>query len=316
MVAVDTRLYEAFAILSEERHFSHAADVLGVSQPIVSQRIKKLEAELGVSLIIRSARPVALTRAGEAVLPFAKQLLEAERHSKRVSKFDPGSPIGTVRVGYAGASVNHLLPRMVGATRAVAPGIDLKLNPMVYAGRTQSLVLNGEFDLAFSRHPLTHPELTDRIVEYERIMVAVPTSHPLAKKDDVDIPELIEEPWIMFPAQRGSALRDAGLRLAQSYGFTPRVTQEGPDSYAILSMVAAGLGVTVTLSSVAHIQVPRVKFLELAGTPRYLVATLVHWPNPSPATQVVLDAFAREWPTPEQPHGELLAFEPKSSPFQ
>jgi DNA-binding transcriptional LysR family regulator len=313
---MDTRLYEAFVVLSEERHFSHAADRLGVSQPIVSQRIKKLEAELGISLIIRSARPVALTRGGESVLPFAKQLLEAQYHSKRVSKFDPDSPIGTVRIGYAGASVNHLLPKMVGATRRIAPGIDLKLHPMVYAGRTQGLVLNGEFDLAFSRLPLTHPELTERIVEYERVIVAVPESHPLAAHDEVDISDLKDEPWILFPAQRGSALRDTGIRLAQSYGFTPRIAQEGPDSYAILSMVAAGLGVTITLSSVAHIQVSGVKFIELSGEPRYLVATLVNWPNPSPAAQIVLDAFEKHWPTPEQPDGRILAFDPKTSPFR
>lgn len=309
---MDTKLFEAFVVLSEERHFSHAADRLGISQPIVSQRIKKLESELGTTLFIRSARPIALTRAGESVLPFARQLLDAERHSKSVSQFDPHSPIGTVRIGYAGASVNHLIPRMVSATRKVAPGIDLKLNPMVYAGRTQALVLSGEFDLGFSRLPLTHPELTHRIVEYERLMVAVPANHPLANLDSVD-PELLKtESWIMFPAQRGSALRDAGMRITQAYGYTPQVTQEGPDSYSILSMVAAGLGITISLSSVAHIQLPGVKFVALSGTPKYLAATLVHWPNPSPATQTVLEAFDREWPTPKKPAGEIFSFNPQA----
>lgn len=313
---MDTKLFEAFVALAEERHFSHAADRLDISQPIISQRIKKLEAELGISLILRTARPVSLTRAGESVLPFARKILEAEFHSKRVSKFDPGSPIGTVKIGYAGASVNHLLPKMVGAARRIAPGIDLKLNPMVYAGKTQRMVLNGDFDIAFSRLPLTYPELQERIVEYERLIAAVPESHPLAQRKLIDIQELKDEPWILFPPQRGSALRDAGMRLAQNNGFTPNVTQEGPDSYAILSMVAAGLGITITLSSVAHIRVPGVKYIELAGKPQFLVATIVHWPNPSPATKLVLDAFARDWPSPERPDGHILAHNPTSSPFK
>ncbi|PAT06087.1 LysR family transcriptional regulator [Corynebacterium hadale] len=302
---MDTKLLRAFVMLSQERHFSRAADQLDIAQPVLSQQIKRLEEELGSPLFYREVRPIQMTPAGEVVLPFAVQILETEKLVRRAAVARDGSTLGTVSVGYAGASVNPLLPRMVAAVDRCAPGINLDLKPMVYAGKTQSLVRSGELDLAFSRRPLIEPGLDERVVEYEELIFAVPEKHPCAHYNEVKIVEFKDDPWIAFPASKGSAVREAGIRLAQQSGYTPRVVQEGPDSYAILGMVASGIGVTLTVSSVTHICPPGVKFVPIAGGSQYLVATLVFPRHPSAATRLVMDAFNEEFPTPPRPLGDV-----------
>lgn len=302
---MDTKLLKTFVVLSQERHFSRTADQLDIAQPVVSQQIKRLENELGSPLFHREVRPIQLTSAGEAVLPFAVQILESEKLVRRAANAGHNSALGTVSVGYAGASVNPLLPRMVAAVDNRAPGIELKLKPMVYAGKTQALVRSGELDLAFSRRPLLEPGLEERVVEYEKLIFAVPEDHPCASRDEVEVSEFRDDPWITFPASKGSAVHEAGMRLAQQSGYTPRIIQEGPDSYSILGMVATGMGVTLTVSSVAHIRPTGVRFVSIAGRSQFLVATLVYPRFPSAATKLVMDAFNEEFPTPPRPVGEV-----------
>jgi DNA-binding transcriptional LysR family regulator len=118
--------------------------------------------------------------------------------------------------------------------------------------------------------------------------------------------DLAAEPWVMFPAQAGSSVREMGMRLSAGAGFTPRVAQEAPDSYTILGLVAAGVGVTLTVSSVAHVGTPGLRLLPLAGPTRYLTATLVFPRKPTRATRAVLDVLADLHPVPERPVGEIL----------
>ncbi|MBM4481301.1 hypothetical protein GS444_20425 [Rhodococcus hoagii] len=172
---------------------------------------------------------------------------------------------------------------------------------MVYAGAVPSRLESGEVDLAFSRRPISRPGLVERIFEYERILVGLPSDHPLADQESVGMEQLRHEPWVMFPGTRGSSVREMGLRLATEAGYQPRIAQEAPDSYTILGLVAAGVGVTLTVSSVSHVATPGLRLVPLDGPARYLTATLVHRQNPSPATQAVLDVIAQSNPSLTDP---------------
>ncbi|WP_026818995.1 LysR family transcriptional regulator [Arthrobacter castelli] len=303
---MDLKLLQAFVMLADELHFTRAAERLGVAQPVISQWIRKLERECDVALVERTTRAVKLTAAGAAALPHARQMVEASRLMGRAIQQEDTPVLGSVTLGYAGASSRPWLPGIARAVRWEAPGVDLQLKSMVYASSAPSLLMAGDLHVAFSRRPLTYTGLDDRVFEYERVLVGVSTDHRLAEHQEIDIRELIDEPWVMFPGQQGSTVRDLGLRLATQAGFVPKVVQEAPDSYTILGLVAAGVGVTMTVSSVAHVDTPGLKLAPLAGPPRYLAATLLHRRKPSRATQAVLDVLAELHPTPTRPSGIVL----------
>lgn len=274
-----------------------------MAQPLMSQWIRRFEQELGQSVLERTTRAVRLTPAGEAALPHARQALESARLMARTAELEGAPVLGSVTVGYAGASSRPWLPAIARAVRRDAPGVDLQLRSMVYAGAAPSLVLAGDLDIAFGRRPQTYAGVADRIFEYERVLVGLPSDHRLAGQDEIEIDELRHLPWVTFPARQGSSVRDMGVRLAGRAGFTPRVVQEAPDSYTILGLVAAGVGITLTISSVAHVETPGLALVPLAGPPRYLVVTVLHRRNPGAATAAVLEVLAALHPEPPRPEG-------------
>lgn len=299
---------QAFAVLAEELHFGRAAERLSVAQPQLSVWIRHLEQDLGVALFDRSSRTLRLTEAGQAVREPVLRTLESARLIDRAALLGAAGVVGQVAVGYAGASSRAVVPPLARAVRKAEPGIELKLVSMVYAGSAPAQVAAGVLDIGFSRLPVRSTEVNTRIFAYERLLAALPEDHPLAVRETVDLKDLANEPFVSFPATHGATLRDATLRLALEAGFPPRVMQEAPDSYAILGLVAAGVGVTLTLSSVSHINHPGLAYRELKGAPTYLAAVVV-WPkhNVSRAAHAVLGLMEEIFPTPDRPPGRILA---------
>ncbi|MGQ1840277.1 LysR family transcriptional regulator [Kocuria turfanensis] len=289
---METRHLRAFVAVAEELHFSRAADRLGVSQPQLSQQIRRLERELGVKLFDRSTRSVRLTDQGAAALEPARRLLgdaDAVRHAALVGCSEV---VGKVTIGYAGASSRELLPRLARAVRSAHPGIELALQSLVYGGTAPAQVAAGNVDIGFSRLPVRRTDVHYRVVGYERVMVALPADHPLADEESVRIEDLADEPFVTFPATQGSTVRDAMTRITSDHGFTPRILQEAPDSYTILGLVAAGIGVTLTVSSVQHIVTPGLVYRDLAGPPLHLAVVIVWRKNEnSAAVRAVLEVM-------------------------
>lgn len=296
----------AFVALAEELHFTRAAERLEMSQPRFSQLIRRMEAEVGTLLVERTTRKVALTTAGQAVLPHARRALQEMKLIQRSARGHIGDVRGTVRLGYAGASSRPWLPVITRAVRDETPGVDLQLQSMVYGARGPGRVVSGDLDITFSRRPLTHHGLLDRVFEYEEILVGVPTDHRLAGSGTVDLAELRDDPWIMFPGASGSNVRDIGMRLTAEAGFVPNVVQEAPDSYTILGLVAAGVGVTLTVSSVRHVRTPGMVFLPLSGDRYFTAATIVWSARANRATFAVLDAISKISPVPRRPRGKVI----------
>lgn len=304
---MDLKYLRAFAVLAEELHFGRAAERLAVAQPQLSVWIRRLEQDLGVVLFDRTSRTVRLTDAGHAVYGPIMKTLESASLIERAATLGSSAVVGPVVVGYAGASSRDVIPPLAKAVRAAEPGIELKLKSLVYGGLAPAEVSTGAIDIGFSRLPIRDKGVRARVFAYERILVALPEDHPLASAKSVALKDLANEPFVAFPATIGSNLRDATARLALEAGFSPRVMQEAPDSYAILSLVAAGVGVTLTLSSVRHINPPCLVYRDLAGPPTHLaVAVVWRTQGVGRAAQAVLDIFEQIMPTPAEPPGRIL----------
>lgn len=248
-----------------------------------------------------------LTESGYAVREPILQTLAGARLIRRSAVLGSSRIVGQVNIGYAGASSREVLPPLARAVRLAEPGIELKLTSLVYGGSAPTQVAAGVLDIAFSRLPVRNEHVNVRVFAYERLLAVLPSDHPLASQGELDVRDLADEPFVTFPATQGSTVRDASFRLALESGFVPQVVQEAPDSYAILSMVAAGAGVTLTLSSVSHIDRPGLVYRQLSGTPTYLATVIVsarH--NLSRAAGAVIGIMEDIFPTPEPPAGRVL----------
>ncbi|WP_326666230.1 LysR family transcriptional regulator [Streptomyces sp. NBC_00385] len=289
----------AFVAVAEELHFGRAAKRLQMAQPPLSQQIRQLEKELGVQLFERNTRSVRLTSAGESFLQPVRTVIEDLDTAVRAAKAAGRGEYGRVSIGFAGASSHETLPRLTRAVRAAHPAIELVMTGQTYANVALARVADGSLDLGFVRLPVTQPGVTFRVIDEEELVCALPSDHPLAARESVPLEVLAGEPFVSFPANTGSTVRDAMVGACEAAGFNPRVVQEAPDSYTILALVAAGVGVTLTVTSVQHIQQSGLVYRPLAGPPIRRQAALA-WraDNPSAALRAVLAVAEDALPTP------------------
>jgi DNA-binding transcriptional LysR family regulator len=286
---MEFRHVRAFIAVAEELHFGRAAERLHIAQPPLSQQIRQLEKSLGVQLFERSTRSVRLTSAGEALLGHARRIVDDVSEAERAAQSGGRGEYGRVSIGFAGASSRFHLPSLARAVRASFPNIELVMIGQTYANAALARIADRSLDLGFVRLPFQVPELDYRPIEEEALVVALPEDHPLALQAAVSIEALAGEPFVSFPRDAGSTLRTITQRFCMSYGFSPRIVQEAPDSYTIHSLVAAGVGVTIALSSTVHIQQPGVRYLPLMeGSPRFQAALAWRRDNTSPALRSVL----------------------------
>jgi DNA-binding transcriptional LysR family regulator len=251
-----------FLAVAEELHFARAAERLHLSQPPVTRAIQQLERSLGVALFDRTTRTVRLTAAGEALVPPARELLEvADRAAAVVASVGQGE-FGRVRIAFAGASTHVIVGLLAREVRRRYPGIDIELSSQNYAQPAMARVLRGEMDIALGRWDFLPATIDSRLVARERLVLAVPIGHRLAGETSVRIADVAEEPFIALTSEASSVLNDRLVRLSHTAGFDAEIVQIAPDSWTAIALVAAEIGVSLTLSTVAeNTLTPRIAFV-------------------------------------------------------
>jgi DNA-binding transcriptional LysR family regulator len=231
---IELRLLRSFVVVAEELHFGHAAARLYISQPALSQQIKSLEEQVGMPLFVRGPRGVQLTPAGEALLDDARAVLVGES----VEQLRRGAS-GTLKVGVPPGLPANLLPEVLAPLRAAEH--DAKVAVRELATPEQVVALNeGSLDLGLVREPVDDPGLSRRTLLVELLGVSVPSSHPLAARESV---ELQGESFICFPRQWAPSLHDTLVRTMQDAGVT--ATYEPAEHLSTTqNMVAAGVALT------------------------------------------------------------------------
>jgi DNA-binding transcriptional LysR family regulator len=237
-----------FVAVAETRHFTQAAERMRVAQPSLSKQIKALEDELGARLFSRARGNVALTPAGEALLPLARRMLaDAETARQEVAEL-AGLRRGRVRLGATPSLCAGLLADALARFHRDYPGIRLH----VEEGGSRDLVralARGQIDLSLIIMPLQHddPSLVTEEILHENLVVVSP-SHEQSRRPYMRIEELRGRAMVMF--RRGYDLREATLSACRQAGFEPRFAVEGGEMDAVLRFVEAGLGVAVVPSMV------------------------------------------------------------------
>ena len=207
---MNIRDLEYFAAVAELRHFRRAAERCFVSQPTLSGQLKKLEAELGVSLFERNAKGARLTQAGEDMLPFALGILEQARGLSDAAQALKVPGAGPMKIGIIPTLAPYLMPSVVPWTRKLHP----KLNLFLSALQTRDLlkaISEGQIEAGFLALPVLQAGLETQELFTERFCLAVPSGHALARKTALKAEDLRGQ--TLYLLEEGHCLKDQALEV-------------------------------------------------------------------------------------------------------
>jgi LysR family hydrogen peroxide-inducible transcriptional activator len=238
---MNLRDLEYLVTLADTRHFGRAAERCHVSQPTLSTQLRKLEEYLGVALVERQPRRVALTAAGEAIVERARHLLRDADDIRSLARASQDPLSGSLKIGLIPTLGPYLLPRVAPKIAKALP----KLSLLLHEYQTAPLVertLAGELDLAILALPADTKGLVTRSMFAESFLVAMPERHRLAARKRVRAADLEGEKLLLL--EEGHCLRDQALEVCAHAGSEEQDFR-ATSLETLRQMVAAGLGLTL-----------------------------------------------------------------------
>jgi DNA-binding transcriptional LysR family regulator len=278
MIEFEFRQLRHFIAVADELHFGRAAARTRIVQPALTQSIQKLEACLGVRLLDRHSRKVALTAAGAVFLREAKALTAQATLARNLAlRAAKQSTSTVVRLGFVASSQHWLIPEAVLRFSAERPGVKLDLHDGTPASITAQL-LEGALDVGVFYLPygdLSARSIAARTLTRPRPFIAVPRNSALARKAKLTLADLADQPFVLFPADADPHLHRSFMSACAAAGFTPKIVHETPLVHTLLHLVAKGIGVTPVNELTRHTPVGEVAFVPLVGAPSSLNRELV-----------------------------------------
>jgi len=247
-MAVALQQLTYFVTVAEHGNLTRAAAALYLAQPSLSTQLKRLEQELGTPLFERVPRGVALTPAGEALLPMARQALADVEQLRRTANELTSPEGGTLRVGATPSLSSVLLPAALTAFHAHHGRVALEF---VEAGSEDLIerLERDELDLALVILPVPHGGVETVPVAEEDLVVVVGPDHPLASRSRIGITELDGVPFVV--PRPGYTIRTTLFAACRYAGFEPIVACDGGELSGVIALVARGLGAAMIPSIVA-----------------------------------------------------------------
>jgi DNA-binding transcriptional LysR family regulator len=249
---MELRHLRYFVAVAEELNFSRAAGRMYLSQPALSQQVRKLELELGVSLFSRTKNHVELTEAGRVLLEGARRVLVLVEQTAREAREVGGAEISHLRVGFPEYANHTPVADALQTFRRRYPYVELEEHETLTLQETLLQIdklHRGTLDIGF----MLKPE-EDDLVEIEHVLnielvAALPEGHPLADRDAISMKDLAYERLILFSRNFHPRSYDYVVACCREAGFKPKVVQrKEPQLYSgatTYRMVASGIGVGI-----------------------------------------------------------------------
>jgi len=282
---MELRHLRSFLVAAELEHFGRAAARLHIVQPALSKQMRELETEVGVAFFQRLPRGVRLTPAGREFRDHAAAILRRVDEAVAGSRAVHTGEKGTLLIGHVDTAVYApILPRLIDRFRRAHPGIRVELRQHTSLQQAE-LLRRGEIDLAFVYHPPERlPALAGRPVLTDTVVLAVPAGHRLARRRRVSLAETKAERFVWIPRDLSPAYYAMILKACRAHGFIPDIVQEGGSDSAILSLVAAGTGLSFALASTRQRRPAGVTFVPLSDPlPRLTLSACWRRDSPNPA---------------------------------
>lgn len=230
--------YIALQKIVEVGSFSKAAELLGYTQPALSQMIASLERELNIKLLYRSSHRVCLTVEGERIFPALQKAVAQYLSMQEIIKEIQGLETGVIRIGTLSSVSCHWLPQLIGGFQKQYPNVAFVL----HQGDNNSIpewVRMGEVDFGFVNMSVYNGKAA--FLKEGEYRAVLPVQNPLSGQEYVTLSQLAEYPFLVIEEGRFSRPMEAFRELS----LQPKVRLRVHDDYSILSMVESGLGVSI-----------------------------------------------------------------------
>jgi DNA-binding transcriptional LysR family regulator len=295
---VELRYLLYFATVADEQSFTRAAEKLRVAQPAISQQIRTLEEELEVKLLLRTKRSVRLTAAGQVFLREAKEILKRVEQSRTHARQAAQGATGTLAIGCFGWTTSLFLPELIHAYRTRYPAVRITLEEQLPRDQLDALEA-GRIDVGFTRSlPKTKASrfLQERVYR-DRVVAALPARHALAGSREIRLEQLADEDWVFLTRRSSPEVVDEFTLLCANAGFSPRIINEAARIQTVFTMVAAGIGVSVTPSYIRRFNPPGVTFVPIHPEPPPIDLVVARpLGEPPPTVAAFLDMLRQQLP--------------------
>ncbi|WP_202798274.1 LysR family transcriptional regulator [Oceanimonas sp. GK1] len=271
----DLRHIKAFMAVAESLHFKKAADSLFITQPALSRLIKGLEESVGVELLARTTRQVALTEAGRLLLAECREGLRVLERGVHLAQAASQGDIGHISIAYNDFSINGVLPDIIERFKEKYPNISIELSHMPSHEQHRALQ-DCSIDAGFMIGPLNMPGIETLPCAVEGLLVVLPQRHPLAERSSLRLEELRNEKFILGADNCWRAFRSRFLKNCQQAGFSPNIVQEATTSTGIFGLVAANMGISVYTECVRKFTRKDIHLIPLEGI-EHQVETIAAW---------------------------------------
>jgi DNA-binding transcriptional LysR family regulator len=242
VMPLSLRQLELFRLVMQTRNVTETARLRRVSQPAVSQAIKDLENQLGLSLFVRSSGRISPTAEARALLREVErlfvQVVAVESHAAQLRDANAGS----LAIAGLPTLTGSILPRAVAMLRAERPGVRITMNGYLESELIQK-VRDESIDVGFLYGPVTDPNIVAEPIMESAMICLLPTGHTLAQQRSIRLKQLVGETVIMHPSTPPSILLMG--RLAEA-GMHVEATLEANQSFGAVALVRASVGIYVT----------------------------------------------------------------------
>lgn len=275
---MELRHLRYFAAVAEELHFGRAAARLNIAGPTLSHQIGALETQLGAQLFTRRTKSaVALTQLGTRFLVEAYATLKQAEHAELIGRRAARGDLGTIAIGYMfSAGCSGLISSVVMEFRKKNPGVTAQLRRTLTIEQFKALA-EGSLDVGFTMLPQRFPAgLAGFVVDTQPFWLALPAKHALAARKQITPAMLTEEPFVAVSLEMEIGFGGGNIAAISPLDMPLKIIERVPDIFSVMTLVAAGVGISVMSEPLTNIKMPGLVFRKVAGVTRKAETSVVY----------------------------------------
>lgn len=288
---MDIRQLRHFVSVSKERSFTDAAEKLGITQPALSESVRELEAELGVTLLLRGGRHrLSLTWPGATLYDEAQRILRLTEDASALTRAAATVDRQTLRLGVFEHGEPGVASKALARCRIVLPEMKLLIH-VLPTGHQLRALRDGQIDLGIVIGPVGAADLIAELLWQEPLRAALLGDHPLSQNSAITVAELCGLPLILPPADLSAGYCATVLALFRAAGITPRTDECLLHWDTGLGLVAAGAGVVLIPAALDITRFPNIVAVSIDDKDA-TVPIMAAWRSADPANASILACVA------------------------
>ncbi|MGY3324045.1 DNA-binding transcriptional LysR family regulator [Pseudomonas sp. TE3911] len=265
---MELRQLRHFIVVAEELHFGRAATRLGMAQPPLSQSIQRLEESLDARLLDRTSRQVSLTPAGKVLQREAMTIIAQVDFAEQAVRRQARGELSRMRIAFSPMSAMRILPAAVKVFNERWPNIEVHLDEQLSTQQIEGL-RNGSLDIGILNRNMVNTDGLDvRVIEYSRVIAAVPARWKLADENGtLRLAELAGHSFVLSPQHLTPHFHTALESACRKAGFSPKRIQQVAQPYSMFNLVANELGIGFVQDTARHLPIEGVRFVTVRDLP-------------------------------------------------